>query len=563
MLRRSPCASILLWLLIASGAHGQKKQIKRLGSHKVEQTASKASLPLSNRNTNSNSRQGRRRQLKRRFPGVGEHLSPTSDTRTSSPSGPKPVPRPPAPNQPPSSSLHQNSLEQHSLEQHVNTFACTPPQFLGVCTSPHDMTDECQNVGAPCEEGSMAGEHCCVDLCGRKYCTAKGWWSSGGSQQSNPVTAFVPGSTISNVDHTNAEDDENVVEIDLTNNEKDGEMMSLATDVNDWNPDAVIIALPSDHHENDVVVGEDVYIENETSEGASDTLVLEFHIADGIVEQQDAIIGSEIEEITTDGSDEIEQHANGEPTMAPNNNVRKTMPPTLIITRPVEDTPFPTESIPAAPTRPTTSLMTPSPFLATALPASDLPTLTGAPFFMDDNKKTRRPTAGARPTRRPSSNNGENGYGNNVNGPTVSYISRSSSTTRSGNSWASSSSSSTSSSKSRKAGKRNKSRKSGKHQGWQYAGGKSSKSHGSNSSSWSSSGSDGSKSSKHSKLGEKTSSWSGGSGSSGSDSWSSGKSSKKSSWSSNSSDSSHSSSSWSSGSSSVGSAKSSKRKSGK
>ena len=50
---------------------------------------------------------------------------------------------------------------------------------MGMCTSPdpNNVIDECTvNVGEPClNSESYVGEHCCLDDCGRKYCTVKGW----------------------------------------------------------------------------------------------------------------------------------------------------------------------------------------------------------------------------------------------------------------------------------------------------------------------------------------------------------------------------------------------------
>ena len=46
---------------------------------------------------------------------------------------------------------------------------------MGQCTAPDPniVIDECSNLGEPCLDG-YEGEYCCLDLCGRKYCTAKG-----------------------------------------------------------------------------------------------------------------------------------------------------------------------------------------------------------------------------------------------------------------------------------------------------------------------------------------------------------------------------------------------------
>jgi len=54
-----------------------------------------------------------------------------------------------------------------------NAFECP---IVELCTAPdsNNSTDECSDdEGEPCTNGN-AGEHCCVDFCGRKYCTAKG-----------------------------------------------------------------------------------------------------------------------------------------------------------------------------------------------------------------------------------------------------------------------------------------------------------------------------------------------------------------------------------------------------
>ena len=50
---------------------------------------------------------------------------------------------------------------------------------MGMCTSPdpNNPIDECTvDIGEPClNRESYVGEHCCLDDCGRKYCTIKGW----------------------------------------------------------------------------------------------------------------------------------------------------------------------------------------------------------------------------------------------------------------------------------------------------------------------------------------------------------------------------------------------------
>ena len=49
---------------------------------------------------------------------------------------------------------------------------------MGLCTAPDNVTDECSDLGKPCILG-LEGEHCCLDSCGRKYCTAKDYVMDG------------------------------------------------------------------------------------------------------------------------------------------------------------------------------------------------------------------------------------------------------------------------------------------------------------------------------------------------------------------------------------------------
>lgn len=62
-----------------------------------------------------------------------------------------------------------------------DNFACPPPTFVG-CTAlnVHEWEHECGVPGAPCDRpGGIGGEHCCVDECGRNFCTAKSYRGGG------------------------------------------------------------------------------------------------------------------------------------------------------------------------------------------------------------------------------------------------------------------------------------------------------------------------------------------------------------------------------------------------
>ena len=52
-------------------------------------------------------------------------------------------------------------------------FICPSANVVGCTASdPTQFADECSVIGAPCLDGNP-GEYCCMDLCPRKWCTAK------------------------------------------------------------------------------------------------------------------------------------------------------------------------------------------------------------------------------------------------------------------------------------------------------------------------------------------------------------------------------------------------------
>jgi len=105
--------------------------------------------------------------------------SAVGQLHTTSPSGPPP-PRPAPPTSTPTQ--QQQQLQQNTVPVTVSVFECIPPDVLRLCTAVNllDWDHECtEDEGEPCANGIMDEngvpiEHCCVDFCGRKYCTAKG-----------------------------------------------------------------------------------------------------------------------------------------------------------------------------------------------------------------------------------------------------------------------------------------------------------------------------------------------------------------------------------------------------
>lgn len=73
-------------------------------------------------------------------------------------------------------SRRRNQDNVSSSSSNNNSFTCMLPEFLGRCTAPDptNSVDECSDIGELCVDGNP-GEYCCLDLCGRKYCTAKGY----------------------------------------------------------------------------------------------------------------------------------------------------------------------------------------------------------------------------------------------------------------------------------------------------------------------------------------------------------------------------------------------------
>ncbi|EJK68598.1 hypothetical protein THAOC_10208 [Thalassiosira oceanica] len=63
-------------------------------------------------------------------------------------------------------------IEVDSVEEGVS-FRCPLPTAIG-CTAPDPLaSDECSEVGTLCPTRIEFGEHCCLDECGRTFCTAK------------------------------------------------------------------------------------------------------------------------------------------------------------------------------------------------------------------------------------------------------------------------------------------------------------------------------------------------------------------------------------------------------
>mmetsp|Transcript_29306 Transcript_29306/g.49948 ORF Transcript_29306/g.49948 Transcript_29306/m.49948 type:complete len:347 (+) Transcript_29306:27-1067(+) len=92
----------------------------------------------------------------------------------------------------------------------TNDFTCTPPETLGICTAPNprSIVHECTHLGELCPHGNP-GEHCCLDTCHRRYCTAKhGTWRDGARP---PILMQAMA-----VDSQEELESEPVVELDLT-----------------------------------------------------------------------------------------------------------------------------------------------------------------------------------------------------------------------------------------------------------------------------------------------------------------------------------------------------------
>ncbi|KAL7544901.1 hypothetical protein ACHAWF_010895 [Thalassiosira exigua] len=81
-------------------------------------------------------------------------------------------------------------------------FVCLTPRQFGLCTATDQALageHECDDLGSPCPDGNP-GEHCCLDACYRKYCTAKG--VGGGSSEAD---APPEGGWVLNVDGDESE----------------------------------------------------------------------------------------------------------------------------------------------------------------------------------------------------------------------------------------------------------------------------------------------------------------------------------------------------------------------